>query len=271
MADGGSHFNNKEVQEFCTSRNVKTLTVAAYSPWVNGLVEGTNKLLLHILKRLCAPDLDANPADLDPTATVPCNWPDHLDAAIEQLNCRILPAFHLTLKEILLGLPKWKLADIDLLITEPSPNNIAAHMVLSSQVRLDRNAATTLHTQCWKAVFDACVLLSHTGPVTFQNGDLVQVYRNDLDFTFRADRKLIPKWSEPCCVTGCTRNSYTLESLLGIGFDGRFHARRLRRFHPRPNTLLALEESQRTHPVPALATPVHLVQVPSATRLCPLA
>lgn len=57
MADGGKHFNNDMVREFCTSRACKLHTIAAYSPWVNGLVEGTNKLLLHVLKRLCAPDL----------------------------------------------------------------------------------------------------------------------------------------------------------------------------------------------------------------------
>ena len=28
-----------------------------YSPWINGLVEGTNKLLLHVLQQLCAPNL----------------------------------------------------------------------------------------------------------------------------------------------------------------------------------------------------------------------
>jgi hypothetical protein len=57
MADGGKHFNNDAVREFCTSRACKLHTVAAYSPWVNRLVEGTNKLLLHVLKRRCTPDL----------------------------------------------------------------------------------------------------------------------------------------------------------------------------------------------------------------------
>lgn len=57
MSDGSRHFDNSEVRELCTTWGVTIHVVAAYSPWVNGLVEGMNKLLLHVLKRLCAPGL----------------------------------------------------------------------------------------------------------------------------------------------------------------------------------------------------------------------
>jgi hypothetical protein len=50
MADGGKHFNNDAVRAFCEARRCKLHTIAAYSPWINSLVEGTNKLLLHVLK-----------------------------------------------------------------------------------------------------------------------------------------------------------------------------------------------------------------------------
>jgi hypothetical protein len=50
MTDGGKHFNNNAVQALCEARQCKLHIVVAYSPWVNGLVEGMNKLLLHILK-----------------------------------------------------------------------------------------------------------------------------------------------------------------------------------------------------------------------------
>ena len=39
MADGGSHFNNAEVRALCSQRGAKVQVVAAYAPWVNGLVE----------------------------------------------------------------------------------------------------------------------------------------------------------------------------------------------------------------------------------------
>lgn len=50
MSDGGSHFKNVEVQKFCEEWNCRHHVVSAYSPWINGLVEGTNKILLHVLK-----------------------------------------------------------------------------------------------------------------------------------------------------------------------------------------------------------------------------
>jgi transposase InsO family protein len=53
MSDGGKHFHNSEVKEFCMKWSCKTHVTAAYSPWINGLIKGTNKLLLHILKQLC--------------------------------------------------------------------------------------------------------------------------------------------------------------------------------------------------------------------------
>ena len=50
MSNRGKHFDNKEVRELCEKWGTKTHVIAAYSPWVNGLIEGTNKLFLHILK-----------------------------------------------------------------------------------------------------------------------------------------------------------------------------------------------------------------------------
>jgi transposase InsO family protein len=49
MSDGGSHFKNKEVKEMCDEWGIKHHVVAAYLPWINGLVEGMNRLLLYIL------------------------------------------------------------------------------------------------------------------------------------------------------------------------------------------------------------------------------
>ena len=63
MTDGGSHFNNNEVAAFCECWGYKYHVMPAYSLWVNGLVEGANKLLLHVLKRLCAPELGEDSED----------------------------------------------------------------------------------------------------------------------------------------------------------------------------------------------------------------
>jgi hypothetical protein len=57
MTDGASHFNNKEVRALCQRWGSKLHMVSAYLPWVNSLVKGTNKLLLYVLARLCAPEI----------------------------------------------------------------------------------------------------------------------------------------------------------------------------------------------------------------------
>lgn len=54
MSNQGTHFDCQEVRDLCDKWGGKTHTVTAYSLWINGLVEGTNKLLIHVLKRLCA-------------------------------------------------------------------------------------------------------------------------------------------------------------------------------------------------------------------------
>lgn len=46
MADGGSHFDNHEVNKFCAEEGIQHITTAVYAPWVNGLIENANCLLL---------------------------------------------------------------------------------------------------------------------------------------------------------------------------------------------------------------------------------
>ncbi|KAG6805616.1 hypothetical protein H0H92_014732 [Tricholoma furcatifolium] len=104
MSDGGTHFNNDAVRTLCEKLGVKTHVVAPYSPWVNGLVEGTNKILLHVLKRLCSLNLGEDKYEGDSWDNLPANWPNHFDDAIQILNRRILPALKFSPKEILLGL-----------------------------------------------------------------------------------------------------------------------------------------------------------------------
>ena len=73
MSDGGKHFDNNDVRELCDKWSTNTHVVPAYSPWVNSLVEGTNKILLHVLKRLCAPDLGDDEHDDNISDSVPRN------------------------------------------------------------------------------------------------------------------------------------------------------------------------------------------------------
>ena len=104
MADGGKHFKSQEVAKNCERWGTKLHTVAAYSPWVNGLIEGTNKLLLYVLARLCAPEVGEDGWQAATWDKLSTTWLDHFDKAIRILNWQILPALKFCLKEILLGL-----------------------------------------------------------------------------------------------------------------------------------------------------------------------
>jgi transposase InsO family protein len=63
MCDNGPGFDNWQLHELCDEFGIELHYVAAYSPWVNGLVEGMNAKILGQLKRLCTPDLDEDAYD----------------------------------------------------------------------------------------------------------------------------------------------------------------------------------------------------------------
>ncbi|KAG2058733.1 hypothetical protein BDR06DRAFT_864441, partial [Suillus hirtellus] len=73
------------------------------SPWINELVEGTNKILLHVLKYLCAPNLGEDKYEAISWDTLLNSWPKNLEEAVAVLNYRILPALKFSPKELLLG------------------------------------------------------------------------------------------------------------------------------------------------------------------------
>ena len=243
MTDGGKHFDNKEVRELCDKWGTKTHIVAAYSPWVNGLVEGTNKLFLHILKRLCAPDLDDEETERMPTDDIPKHWPDHFKETLRILNYRLLPALKFSPKELMLGLVvNTKPAELNNAILPITEDDTSLQMAYVAQQRLDGYAEAVNHALKRKTAFDKKVLAQNPGEVIFSKGHLVQIYRSDLDYTFKMERKLLPKWSTPQRVISQNLNSYTLETLNGDPIPGSFSARRLRRFIPREGTRLAEEQ-----------------------------
>src|SRR5882762_885168 len=243
MVDGGSHFDCNEVRDYCKTIGTKLHVVAAYSPWLNGLLEGSNGILLNALKRLCAPGLGEDDYDQMTIKDIPNNWPEHLDAAIKHLNDRILPSLKYSPNELLLRLvvnsrrtesPK----DIEL----PTEQEVAIHLALVEQQRLDGYAATLDHAAKRKSVFDAKLQQHAPRNVVFEPKDLVQVHATQWVRTFASIKKLIPMWSVPYRVTARQLNSYTLETLNGLPLTGVYNSRRLRAFVPRKGTKLATEE-----------------------------
>jgi hypothetical protein len=198
MSDGGRHFHNTEVKDFCARWSCKRHIVAMYSPWVNGLVEGANKILLHVLKRLCAPNLGDDEYDAMSWESLPNNWPNHLDEAVTALNYRILPALKFSPKELLLGqivnTPK---TDIPESASALRSADVNIHMAYVGQQQLDGYDATVRHAIKRKKVFDKRVLAHSPREVVFVEGQLVQFFHSSLHNTMEAKRKILLKWSIP--------------------------------------------------------------------------
>ena len=202
MTDGASHFKCEEVEKFCEGWGTKTHVVAAYSPWVNGLVEGTNKLLLDILARLCTPKLGKDGWNSLKWEDLPRTWMDHFDRAIRILNWHILPSLKFSPKELLLGLVVNTVntpleASASLLL----PQDIDVHFAYAVQQQLNGYSQAVQHAVCRKAAFDKKVINSWGGQVMFTREQLMQVHRSDLTHTISTEKKLTPMWSPPHHVT----------------------------------------------------------------------
>jgi hypothetical protein len=125
----------------------------------------------------------------------------------------------------------------------PTETEAAVHMAYAAQQRIDGYEAIVKHAIGRKKTFDKRVL-KQSGEVTFHTGQLVQVYRSNLDYTFKTERKLIPKWSQPYQIHKRIQNAYKLERLDGTEVEGEFSARRLREFTPKPGGKLEDEQAE---------------------------
>ncbi|QRV73346.1 Retrovirus-related Pol polyprotein from transposon [Ceratobasidium sp. AG-Ba] len=235
MADGGSHFDCDEVQRWCKSQGTQLLTTPAYAPWTNGLAEGTIKLLIGRLKKLCAPDVGESPNASQDAASTPSSWPKHLTTAVSQRNDRVLDSLGYSPRELLTGMlsADWK-AELNQSVLARALVDIDINMGLTYALRDDAHANALEHARKRKRAFDKKVRV-----VNYQPGDLVQKYDARLDETHSTVQKLAPRWSGPLRIVNRATNSYELEDLAGNIFSKAAHSRLLRPFHPRPGTTLA--------------------------------
>jgi hypothetical protein len=245
MSDGGKHFKNNEVRQCCEKWGGRHHVVAAYSPWINGLVEGTNKILLYVLARLCAPEVGEDGWQAMNWTDLPKTWPDHFDEAIQILNWRVLPALKFSPRELLLSLiVNTTPTPLEVSSSMPTPSDFDTHIAYAAQQRLDGYSEAVRHDMDRKTRFDRRVLSSREGEVTFEKGQLVQIHRSDLAKSISSERKLTPMWSEPHRVLEKLLNSYKLETLEGQPLEGEYHVRRLREFIPREGTELAAQQKE---------------------------
>ncbi|KAJ3897968.1 hypothetical protein F5879DRAFT_766333, partial [Lentinula edodes] len=64
-----------------------------------------------------------------------------------------------------------------------------------AQQQFDGYSTFVQHAVKQKGAFDRRLLKKEGREVVFEKGDLVQVYRSDLGYTFKTIKKIIPKWS----------------------------------------------------------------------------
>lgn len=230
MSDGGTHFDCTEVRDFCETTAMKHIITPPYAPWVNGLLEGSNRILLNALKRRCAP----HDFDTENTEHLMRAWPEHLDETIAELNSRILPSLLKSPKELLLSLypsishptpepETW---------ADPSIQDAQEQAAVATLACLDGYNATMQHMERRRTTFNRQLETQHPREVTFAEGQLVQIHRTDLVRTVSNERKLTPMWSRPHRVVRQVLNSYELETLEGVRLSPLFHARRLRAYAP---------------------------------------
>jgi hypothetical protein len=104
---------------------------------------------------------------------------------------------------------------------EPPTTTAAVHIAYVAQQHLDGYKAIVKHAIAQKHTFNKHIHTS-SGEVTFTEGQLVQVYHSNLDYTFKTERKLIPKWSQPYRVKERATNAYTLKQLNSVPIQGEF-------------------------------------------------
>jgi hypothetical protein len=156
MADGGSHFAGHAVRDWCDEHASHYQQVLAYSPWVNGLLEGTNGKLLSRLKRLCTPNLGEDEwAKITKFEDLPVNWPIHFDTAIKQLNAWILPTYQFSPNKLCLGIVVNTVTmPIEISSSELVEGSITIQNDYVGQQQLDAYLHIVEHAIKWKAAFD---------------------------------------------------------------------------------------------------------------------
>lgn len=222
------------MKEVCERLGIIRIITPAYAAWVNGLMEGVNRLFLSCLKKKCAPDLDESEyQDVDPQS-IPRNWPDFFNEVVENLNDRIILGTKFTPREILFSLcfaPIHLPPNIPL--QQPTEDHIDMRMDLAKILRMENLAHHITDSERRRAHANDSVT-----PIEFNIGDLVQVYDTMQEMMHKADQKTLPRWSGPRLVISKGINSYKLARLNGTALDRNFHANHLQGFVARPHSKL---------------------------------
>ena len=181
MADGSSHFNCKEVKTYCDEIGMNLHITAAYSLWINGLLEGSNGILLNALKWLCTPNLGEDDYKQMRIENIPKNWPDHLNTTIKHLSDCILPALKFLPNELLLGIPTTIHTPINPDSITPSIEADATlHLAIRDQQQFDRYTTIFSHAERGKKRYNNKVMRWAPGNNVFEKDNLTQQAKNPI-------------------------------------------------------------------------------------------
>jgi hypothetical protein len=132
-----------------------------------------NKLLLHVLKQLCTPDIGEDSEQQGASwDKLPEKWLDYLDDAVHTLNNHLLPVLKFSPKELLLGLvmntPQTMIKDSTLTLRQL---DVLTQMAYVEQQCLDGYKETVSHVIKCKMAFDKRILWRMPGEVIFKIGE----------------------------------------------------------------------------------------------------
>ncbi|SPO24480.1 uncharacterized protein UTRI_03748 [Ustilago trichophora] len=219
ITDGGSHFDCAEVYDFLTEHGVDQHITPAYAPWVNGLVEQNNGLILQTLRRLCA-------AATAPTVSqLAFPWTEHLSTATRELNRRpIVDLSNLSPTELLFGY----------VIAERVPAATGAPELID--IRMQRAFVDVRRVEALSTLETAQAIRSEkskprSSKEDIELGDLVLRHQTLFESTYSTRAKLAPRWVGPFMVMTKKRKTYLIKSLID-GKEERVHLDRLKRYYP---------------------------------------
>ncbi|SCZ91723.1 BZ3500_MvSof-1268-A1-R1_Chr5-1g07631 [Microbotryum saponariae] len=264
MSDGGTHFKNANVKAFCADKGILRITTPPYAPHTNGAVEGANKRILQAISRATVGSVDA---------TTFSPWCQSLEAVVYAMNNRIIPATGYRPADLMFtfarsmpseGAPPEEQA-IEILahaLTSWADLTLrVACMVADAEGRVSTAYQTMLDAQARRKEAKDRQLQRWNKAIPkdqrdrpFRRGDLVLVHASWLEAS-RIGGKLQAHWLGPYSVVApATRTddaenpsdehvTFWLESLGDSSpVAGRFHANRLKLFHPPHNFPLPTTE-----------------------------
>lgn len=223
VTDGSSEFKG-EVDRQCEAEGIRHHVSPAWSSWSNGLVEGTNRLLIERLRRSTGIQLRDQ-------------WNKHLEGAVSHLNHRVVESHGYRPVELLFGLTPRRADDFlsftdsidEMNVGDIDADDADLHMALFESKRWAALGNLMLSQDAIRTKSD-----TKCGRHNFKVGDLVMAHNTQLET--QKGRKLEEKWRGPYRVTSCIGGqdgalSFRIQGIYGDDLPGKFHARRLKHYH----------------------------------------